>query len=84
MEKPQPGLSLNMTKEDFNNLKIGDRCYLKRWDGQYDSTEVLQIDRIFGKLTVLLRSKPVHYSKIPLKLNEHQKQSGFVFGTFRL
>lgn len=73
-----------MTKEEFKNLKIGDRCYLKRWDGRYDNSEVLKIDRIFNKLVVLLHSKPIHYSKIPLKLKSNQKESGFVVGTFKL
>jgi hypothetical protein len=75
-----------MTKEEFKNLKIGDRCYLKddqKGQNEYISTEVLHIDRIFNKLVVLLRSKPIHYSKIPLKLKTGQKKSGFAVGTVR-
>jgi hypothetical protein len=71
-----------MTKEEFKKLKVGDRCYLKDWNGKYTSTEVRYIDNIFGKLIVLLRSKPIHYSKIPLKLKPHQKQSGLMVGSY--
>lgn len=73
-----------MTKEEFKNLKVGDRCYLKDWNGKYTSTEVRYIDNIFGKLTVLLRSKPIHYSKIPLKLKTHQKRSGLMVGSYNI
>ncbi len=67
-----------MTKQEFKSLKIGDRCYLKNCDGKYTNTEILDIDRLFGKVSVLLRSKPISYKKIPLKLKNNQEEWGFV------
>jgi hypothetical protein len=72
-----------MTLKEFNLLKVGDRCFLKSYNKTFTSTEVLKIDRMFKKIVVLLRNKPVSYRYIPLKLKPNQIQSGMV-GTYKI
>jgi len=57
-----------MTINQFNTLKIGDRVLLpNNWSkGTYTSTEVLEIDRVFKKVRVLLNSKFLSYKYIPV------------------
>lgn len=44
-----------MTKEQFKNLKVGDRVQIPNRGGKtFMSTEVLEIDRYFKKVKVLL------------------------------
>lgn len=73
-----------MTKTEFNNLKIGDRCYLRERNGTYTSTEVLKIDKIFNKVVVLLHSAPVSYRYILKKLTGNQRESGNIVGSFKM
>jgi hypothetical protein len=58
-----------MKIQEFNKLKVGDRCYLPNtWKrGTFISTEVLKIDHLFNKVVVLLHSKPVSYKYISIK-----------------
>lgn len=52
-----------MTIKEFNELKIGDTVYHRDTlnKGFSRGTEVLEIDRIFKKVKVLLKSKPLSY-----------------------
>ena len=69
-----------MTSKEFSTLQIGSRCYLKEQDGRYTSSEITKIDRIFGKVEVLLKSKMVSYKCIPLKLKGNQTLNGNMVG----
>jgi hypothetical protein len=52
-----------MTIDAFKTLKKGDRVYIPSPNGdrRLTSTEVLSIDRLFNKATVLLGRKPYSY-----------------------
>jgi hypothetical protein len=73
-----------MTAQQFKTLKVGDRIYLPNsWKrGTFTSSEVLKIDRIFGKVQVLLRNKFLSYKYFPSKV-EPSKVSAFV-GTMKV
>lgn len=64
-----------MTLNEFNNLKVKDRVYLRQQNGKYLSTEVLKIDRYFKKLTVLLGRQSYSYKYIQKEV-PREKQSG--------
>ena len=58
-----------MTKEQFKKLKVGDSVAVY-CDGKRDSTmgtEVLRIDRIFGKIDVLCKRPKLSYKYVLLK-----------------
>lgn len=60
-----------MTKEQFSKLKVGDIVYLPNQRSNrasFTSTEVLEIDRLFGKVKVLLNNKLLSYRYIPLEV----------------
>lgn len=55
-----------MTLQEFNNLKVGDTVYMrktKRYGNSY-GTEVLEIDRFFKKVKVLLRNDFLSYKYV--------------------
>jgi len=58
-----------MTKQQFNNLKTGDRiyCFNNKNRNSLFSTQVLSIDRPFGKLTAVCSSKPKSYKYFKIK-----------------
>lgn len=68
-----------MTLNEFNNLKVKDRVYLRQQNGKYISTEVLKIDRYFKKLTVLLGRQSYSYKYIQKEV-PREKQSGQMVG----
>lgn len=72
-----------MTAAEFNNLKVGDSVYLPNSfkKGTYISTEILEIDRVYKKIKVLLRSKFLSYKYFPKKV-DHSKCSLMV-GTIK-
>jgi hypothetical protein len=54
-----------MKTEQFKKLKVGDTVYLKNtFNNEYTMTEVLEIDRLFMKLKVLLGRKFYSYRYI--------------------
>jgi hypothetical protein len=69
----------SMTIKDFNKLKIGDSvCLPNTWKkGSYTQTEVLEIDKIFKKVRVLLHSKFLSYKYLP-KNKDIKNITGFV------
>lgn len=69
-----------MTINQFNNLKIGEIVYIPDVNkkGKLFSTEVLQVDKFFGKITVLLGGKPLSYRYVKIKAN---REISFYCGT---
>lgn len=72
-----------MTLNQFNNLKVKDRVFLRGRDDKYISTEVLKIDRYFKKLTVLLGRKSYSYKYIQKEV-PREKQSGQMVGIYTI
>ena len=60
-----------MTISEFNSLKVGDGVYLpnNRKREQYTSTEVLEIDRIYKKIKVVLKGEWTSYRYFPLNID---------------
>ena len=58
-----------MTIQEFKTLKVGDSIYLPNtWNkNTYTYSQVLDIDHLFKKVTVLLGRKPYSYRYLPLK-----------------
>jgi len=58
-----------MKIQQFNSIKKGDRVYLPDTNkkGQVISTEVLEVDRLYKKLKVLLRNKFLSYRYFQFK-----------------
>lgn len=55
----------NMTKIEFENLKVGDVVYLRpKKHSRGTGTEVLEIDRYFNKIKVLLGNGWLSYKYI--------------------
>lgn len=74
-----------MTAKQFKVLKVGDTVYLRnnKWQTNgFTATEVLKIDRLFGKIQVLLRNQFLSYKYFPLKV-DFFKVSAFV-GTYKV
>jgi|WetSurMetagenome_2_1015567.scaffolds.fasta_scaffold343583_2 hypothetical protein len=73
-----------MTKQQFDKLKVGDVVCLRNpvRDGGFTMTEVLEIDRFFRKVRVLLKNEFQSYRRFPLKV-DWSKVRGIV-GTCKL
>jgi len=61
-----------MTRQEFQNLKVGDNVWMPdSWKrGYYISTEVIKIDKIFGKLEAVLSGCPKSYKWFSTKPKE--------------
>lgn len=78
--KPAHGSNF-MTKQEFNNLKVGDRAFLRnKWEAYDTQTEVLSIDRIFGKVVLLTKSRPLSYRAV--RIRSSRPVSSYV-GTYK-
>jgi len=68
-----------MTIEQFNSLKVNDLVYIPgAYEGRFTGTQVLKIDRLFKKVTVLLGTKSYSYRYVRRQIKSTQHASCFV------
>ena len=70
-----------MTAADFKTLKVGDRvCVRRREKDHWMDTEVLKVDHLFGKVTILCGRKAYSYRCVRYGMSPTTKRGGLCVG----
>lgn len=76
-----------MTKQEFDKLKVGDSVYMYL-SGRKDrimGTEVISIDRIFGKIQAICSSRPKSYKYFKMNVSgKHLAMVNCYVGSYKL